>query len=121
MLIEFKNELRRTRAPATVNKYIHYIYTVWETARLNWGIILPPNNPTALVKREKVMTKIERILSDQEYQDLFAARFNSMQELGKCMDTNQNSPDYWASHKDYYANLNIHLNYNARVIRREIY
>ena len=27
----------------------------------------------------------------------------------------------WASHKDYYANLNIHLNYNARVIRRNIY
>ena len=73
MLIEFKNELRRTRAPATVNKYIHYIYTVWETARLNWGIILPQNNPTALVKREKVMTKIERILSDQEYQDLLDA------------------------------------------------
>ena len=63
MIIEFKNELRRTRAPATVNKSIHYIHTIWETARLNWGINLPPNNPTSLVKREKVMTKIDRILT----------------------------------------------------------
>ena len=60
-LIEFRNELRRTRAPATVNKYLHYFYTIWETSRLNWGIILPPNNPTALVKKEKVMTKIDRV------------------------------------------------------------
>ena len=41
-VIEFKNELKRTRAPATVNKYIHYIHTIWETARLSWGIVLPP-------------------------------------------------------------------------------
>ncbi len=73
MIIEFKNELKRTRAPATVNKYIHYLHTIWETARLNWGILLPPNNPTALVKREKVMTKIDRILTDKEYQDLLSA------------------------------------------------
>ena len=87
MLIEFKNELRRTRAPATVNKYIHYIYTVWETARLNWGIILPPNNPTALVKREKVMTKIERILSDQEYQDLLdACKQSNLEQLSDIVE-----------------------------------
>ena len=73
MIIEFKTELKRTRAPATVNKYIHYLYTIWETARLNWGILLPPNNPTALVKKEKVMTKIDRILTDREYQDLLSA------------------------------------------------
>ena len=72
-IIEFKNELKKTRKPATVNKYIHYIHTIWETARLNWGIILPPNNPTALIKKEKVMTKIERILTDREYQDLLSA------------------------------------------------
>ena len=64
---------------------------------------------------------IHRMFGDRNNQYLFAARFNSMQELGKCMDANQNSPDYWESHKDYYANLTIHLNYNARVIRRDIY
>ena len=58
MVIDFKNDLKKSRAPATVNKYIHYFYTIWETARLNWGILLPTNNPTALVKKEKVMTKI---------------------------------------------------------------
>ena len=72
-LIEFRNELRRTRAPATVNKYLHYFYTIWETARLNWGIILPPNNPTALVKKEKVMTKIDRVLTDEEEVELLKA------------------------------------------------
>ena len=64
---------------------------------------------------------IHRMFGDRNNQYLFAARFKSMQELGKCMDANQNSPDYWESHKDYYANLTIHLNYNARVIRRDIY
>ena len=73
MIIEFKNELKRSRAPATVNKYIHYLYTIWETARLNWGILLPPNNPTALVKKEKVMTKIDRILTYEEQDKLLIA------------------------------------------------
>ena len=64
---------------------------------------------------------IYSMLGDRNNQFIFSASFNSMQELGKCMDANQNSPDYWASHKDYYTNLKIHLNYNSRVIRRDIY
>ena len=70
---EFKKNVSIGRKPATINKYLHYIYTIWETARLNWGITLPPNNPTALVKREKVMTKIDRILTEEEYQNLLKA------------------------------------------------
>ncbi len=73
MVIDFKNDLKKSRAPATVNKYIHYFYTVWETARLNWGILLPPNNPTTLVKKEKVMTKIDRILTYEEQDKLLLA------------------------------------------------
>ena len=87
MIIEFKNELRRTRAPATVNKYIHYIHTIWETARLNWGINLPPNNPTSLVKREKVMTKIDRILTEQEYEDLLrACKRSNLEQLSDIVE-----------------------------------
>ena len=37
-IIEFKKDIGETRAPATINKYLHYIYTIWETAKLNWGI-----------------------------------------------------------------------------------
>tara|TARA_B100001057_G_scaffold443889_1_gene480381 strand:- start:542 stop:1552 length:1011 start_codon:yes stop_codon:yes gene_type:complete len=73
MVIDFKNNLKKSRAPATVNKYIHYFYTIWETARLNWGILLPSNNPTALVKKEKVMTKIDRILTYEEQDKLLIA------------------------------------------------
>ena len=82
--------------------------------------VMPTRIPALLVNGSSGIA-IHRMFGDRNNQYLFAARFNSMQELGKCMDANQNSPDYWASHKDYYANLNIHLNYNARVIRREIY
>ena len=87
MIIEFKNELRRSRAPATVNKYIHYLYTIWETARLNWGILLPPNNPSALVKKEKIMTKIDRILTDQEYKNLLSAcKQSNLQQLSDIVE-----------------------------------
>ena len=87
MIIEFKNELKRTRAPATVNKYIHYIHTIWETARLTWGINLPPNNPTALVKREKVMTKIDRILSYEEQDRLLTAcKESSLDQLSDIVE-----------------------------------
>ena len=72
-VLEFKKDISEGRKPATINKYIHYIYTIWETAKLNWGITLPQNNPTALVKREKVMTKIDRILTKEEYQNLLRA------------------------------------------------
>ena len=86
-VIEFKNELKRTRAPATVNKYIHYIHTIWETARLSWGIVLPPGNPTALVKKEKVMTKIDRILTAQEYDDLLrACKQSSLEQLSDIVE-----------------------------------
>ena len=72
-VIEFKKDISIGRKPATINKYLHYIYTIWETARINWGITLPTGNPTALVKKEKIMTKIDRILTEEEYQNLLRA------------------------------------------------
>lgn len=69
-IFEFKNEISIGRKPATINKYLHYIFTIWETARINWGITLPQNNPTALVKKERIMTRIDRVLTPEEYQDL---------------------------------------------------
>lgn len=72
-IIDFKKDISEGRAPSTINKYIHYIYTVWETAKLNWDIALPYRNPCELVKKEKVKDKIDRILSIEEYQDLLQA------------------------------------------------
>ena len=42
------------RASSTINKYIHYVYTIWEVAKLDWDIALPPRNTASLVKKEKV-------------------------------------------------------------------
>ena len=72
-VIDFKRDISEGRAPSTINKYIHYIYTVWETAKLNWDIALPYRNPCELVKKEKVKDTIDRILSIEEYQDLLQA------------------------------------------------
>ena len=72
-VIDFKKDISEGRAPSTINKYIHYIYTVWETAKLNWDIALPHRNPCSLVKKEKVKDTIDRILTIKEYQDLLVA------------------------------------------------
>ena len=72
-IFDFKNDIRINRKPATINKYIHYIYTIWETAKVQWDIALPSRNPASLVSKEKIKTKIDRILSPDEYQDLLVA------------------------------------------------
>ena len=72
-IFDFKSDIRINRKPATINKYIHYIYTIWETARIQWDIALPSRNPASLVSKEKIKTKIDRILSPDEYRDLLVA------------------------------------------------
>ena len=78
-VLDFKNEIKLNdgkyypRASSTINKYVHYIHTVWEVAKINWAISLPPLNPASLVKKEKVKDKIDRILTPEEYQDLLSA------------------------------------------------
>ena len=78
-VLDFKNDIKLNngkyypRAASTINKYVHYVYTVWETAKINWAITLPPINPASLVKKEKVKDKIDRILTPEEYQDLLSA------------------------------------------------
>jgi integrase len=72
-IYDFKKEIMQNRKASTVNKYLHYIYTIWETAKYEWGMTLPARNPVSLVKREKVKTRIDRILTPQEYQSLINA------------------------------------------------
>ena len=78
-VLDFKKDIKDNdgkfypRASSTINKYVHYVYTVWEVAKINWAISLPPINPASLVKKEKVKDKIDRILTAEEYQDLLSA------------------------------------------------
>ena len=78
-VLDFKNDIKLNdgkyypRAASTINKYVHYVYTVWETAKLDWDITLPHLNPASLVKKEKVNDKIDRILTIDEYQNLLEA------------------------------------------------
>ena len=72
-IYDFKKEIMQNRKASTINKYLHYIYTIWETAKYEWGMTLPARNPVALVKREKVKTRIDRILTTQEYYNLINA------------------------------------------------
>ena len=72
-IYDFKKDIMQNRKASTVNKYLHYIYTIWETAKYEWGMTLPARNPVSLVKREKVKTRIDRILTPQEYQNLINA------------------------------------------------
>ena len=72
-IYDFKKTIMQNRKASTVNKYLHYIYTIWETAKYEWGMTLPQRNPVSLVKREKVTTRIDRILTTQEYNDLIIA------------------------------------------------
>ncbi len=76
-IFDFKSDIKINRKPATVNKYIHYIYTIWETAKVQWDIALPSRNPASLVSKEKIKTKIDRILSPDEYRDLLVAASKS--------------------------------------------
>jgi len=69
-IYKFKEEVSVGRKPETINKYIHYIYTVWEYAKEYLEISLPPTNPCKDIKKEKVKNTIERILTREEYQSL---------------------------------------------------
>jgi len=69
-LYNFKNEFSKTRAAATVNKYIHLMSHAWTTARKVWGIVLPPQNPFELVTLDKEAPARDRVLTKQEYAKL---------------------------------------------------
>src|SRR6056300_887301 len=72
-LYKLKKEFSETRAPATVNKYIHMLHNVWNTAKRVWGITLPAYNPFELVQLEKVDNARDRVLSKEEYSKLIEA------------------------------------------------
>ena len=72
-IYNFKNDFAKTRAPATVNKYINLMSHAWTTARKVWGIALPMQNPFQLVTLDKEAPPRDRVLTKQEYQKLLEA------------------------------------------------
>ena len=66
----FKKEISVGRAPKTINAYINTLKHVWELARTQWGISLPPQSPFALVPMEKVNNTRDITLTDEEFKKL---------------------------------------------------
>ena len=66
----FKKEISVGRAPKTINAYINTLKHVWELARTQWGISLPPQSPFALVPMEKVRNTRDITLTDEEFKKL---------------------------------------------------
>ena len=66
----FMKEISPNRAPKTINAYILTLKRVWELARTQWGITLPPQSPFALVSLLKVNNERDITLSDEQLQKL---------------------------------------------------
>ena len=72
-IYNFKNEFSKTRAPATVNKYISLMSHAWTTARKVWGVVLPMQNPFDLVSKDREAPPRDRVLTKQEYAELIGS------------------------------------------------
>ena len=53
-------------------------------------------------------------------QYVFAARFDSMTQLGKHFDKTMENSNYWNEIKDYHSKIRIIKNYNLRMLKRQI-
>ena len=69
----FKNDISEGRKPKTVNIYLQLLKQIWETAKKEWSITLPAQNPLALVSLNKVKNTRDIILNDDEYKRLLEA------------------------------------------------
>jgi integrase len=76
-IYKLMRELGKTRAPATVKKYVVLICHAWRVAKKEWGINLPPENPCDMVTLPKVNDARDRILSKSEYTSLLESCRNS--------------------------------------------
>ena len=74
---QLQQEFLKTRAPATVNKYLSLLRNTWRSCKKVWGITLPPYNPFELISFEKVKDARERILTIKEYDHLLMECSNS--------------------------------------------
>jgi len=66
----FKKEIGKGRAPKTINSYILTLKRVWDLARSEWGITLPPQSPFALISMLPVKNERNITLSKEQLQKL---------------------------------------------------
>ena len=69
---DFKKQITPGRKAKTINAYINTLKHVWELARTQWGIALPPQNPFNLVPMLKVDNVRDITLRDEEFERLVA-------------------------------------------------
>lgn len=69
-IYSFKNELKQTKAPKTVNIYIQLLKSVWNTAKKIWSIPMPSSNPLDFIVLEKVKNIRDVVLTKSEYKTL---------------------------------------------------
>jgi integrase len=78
-IYKLKNEMTDNgKSPKTISDYINLISAVWNTAKREWGIVLPPENPTSLVTKIRVNNYRDVTLTDEE-----------INRLLKCADTSK--------------------------------
>ena len=63
----FKREISVGRANKTINAYINMLKLVWNLARSQWGITLPPQNPFILVSMLPVNNFRDITLTDEQF------------------------------------------------------
>ena len=66
----FKKEISQGRAPKTINAYIDTLKRVWDLARTEWGITLPPQSPFSLVTMLPVKNERDITLTDEQFAKL---------------------------------------------------
>jgi integrase len=69
------------RAPQTIKHYIQLISVAWNTAKREWGITLPAENPCSLVSMPKINNRREYILTHKQYNDLINACSNYIKDF----------------------------------------
>jgi len=84
-LYKLKEEMLETKAPKTVNDYLHLISHTWKTAKRVWNIALPQQNPVELVHLEKVNNKRDVTLTHEEYLKLLSeaeiSKLNNLKDI----------------------------------------
>ena len=96
----FKKEISQGRAPKTINAYIDTLKRVWDLARTEWGITLPPQSPFSLVTMLPVKNERDITLTDEQFAKL-------IEEAGKIyIKSSRQKVIGKANWGDYKFNLN---------------
>ena len=61
------------KAPQTIKHYLQLVQVAWNTAKREWGIHLPAENPVSLISMPKVDNEREYVLTYNQYKELLNA------------------------------------------------